>query len=144
MKKNLYKNPLQKELTVGRVMFTFRPSEKQLVCSIHTQHRLRMALGYRNTLQGRRPTPLHTPDGIDHTPKDHTHTWCHSLFNINKCSTDFLTHVYRCMHCKTQVNHKHAHKNTNILSIMQRQYKPIQTSLVIIYSPKKTKHNTHN
>lgn len=55
-------------------VFTFRSSEEQLICSIHTQHWLWVALGYRNTLQGCSSTPLHTPDGTDHTPTVHKHT----------------------------------------------------------------------
>lgn len=55
-------------------VFTLRSSEEQLICSVHTQHWLWVALGYRNTLQGCSSTPLHTSDGTDHTPTVHKHT----------------------------------------------------------------------
>lgn len=44
-----------------------------------------MALSYRNALQGCRSPPLHAPNGIDHTPEDHTGDMhCLSLLNMNQ------------------------------------------------------------
>lgn len=55
--------------TLTRRVCTFRASEQQLVCGVHTQDRLGVALRHRHTLQRCRPTPLHASDGIDDAPE---------------------------------------------------------------------------
>lgn len=51
---------------------TLRSCEQQLVCGVHAQHRLGVALGDRDALQRRRPASFHAADGIDDAPEDHT------------------------------------------------------------------------
>lgn len=128
-------------------MCTFRSSEKQLICSIHTQDWLRMALSYRNTLQGRRPTPFHTPDGIDHTPKDTvTHAYSVNCTYTHKVlEADIFAGNYRCLHCTHRLI-TNMHTNTNVVSITETIQ--IHTNLTgyiqMMYSPKKRTRRTHN
>lgn len=128
-------------------MCTFRSSEKQLICSIHTQDWLRMALSYRNTLQGRRPTPFHTTDGIDHTPKDTvTHTYSVNCAYTHKgLEADVFASNYRCIHCTHRLI-TNMHTNTNVFSITETIQ--IHTNLTgyiqMMYSSKKRTRSTHN
>lgn len=72
--------------------------------------------------------PFTPPMGLI-TPLKITHANTVSQSLQDKSVTYFFLHIYRCLHCKTQVDHKHAHNDKNVLSITQRQHNPIHISV---------------